>query len=59
MHLLHHFQLRLYTSELLAEYSVVWLVFPHELDGLSAEEVAEGKPVIADLVQAATRMIET
>ena len=36
-----------------------WLVFPHELDGLSAEEVAEGKPVIADLVQAATRMIET
>ena len=30
-----------------------WLVFPHELDGLSAEEVAAGKPVIADLVAAA------
>ena len=36
-----------------------WLVFPHELDGLSAEEVVAGKPVIADLVQAATRLIET
>jgi len=27
-----------------------WLVFPHELDGLNAEEVSAGKPVIADLV---------
>ena len=27
-----------------------WLVFPHELDGLSESEVMEGKPVIADLV---------
>lgn len=30
-----------------------WLVFPHELDGLSLDEVAQGKPVVADLVNAA------
>ena len=33
-----------------------WLVFPHELDGLSDAEVAAGKPVIADLVQRATQV---
>ncbi len=33
-----------------------WLVFPHELDGLSEDEVAEGKPVIADLVLRAKAM---
>jgi hypoxanthine phosphoribosyltransferase len=33
-----------------------WLVFPHELDGLSETEVATGKPVIADLVERATRV---
>jgi len=27
-----------------------WLVFPHELKGLSAEELAQGKPTIADLL---------
>lgn len=32
-----------------------WLVFPHELDGLSDEEVRTGKSVIADLVFAATK----
>lgn len=30
-----------------------WLVFPHELDGLSEAEVKAGKPVIADLVMRA------
>jgi len=30
-----------------------WLVFPHELDGLDADELLEGKPVIADLVKRA------
>ncbi len=32
-----------------------WLVFPHELDGLSDEEVRTGKPVIAELVFAAMK----
>lgn len=27
-----------------------WLVFPHELDGLSADEVQTSKPLIADIV---------
>ena len=27
-----------------------WLVFPHELKGLSLEELAVGKPYIADLL---------
>lgn len=27
-----------------------WLVFPHELDGLTPDEVAQGKPIVADLV---------
>jgi hypoxanthine-guanine phosphoribosyltransferase len=27
-----------------------WLVFPHELSGLTADEVAGRKPVVADLV---------
>lgn len=30
-----------------------WLVFPHELDGLSHEEVAEDKPLVADIVKQA------
>ena len=30
-----------------------WLVFPHELDGLTADEVADNKPIIADLVSRA------
>ena len=27
-----------------------WLVFPHELQGLNAEEVRSGKPEIADIL---------
>jgi hypothetical protein len=27
-----------------------WLVFPHELQGLSLEEVKKGKPEVADIV---------
>ena len=27
-----------------------WLVFPHELTGLTLEEVCRGKPEIADIV---------
>ena len=27
-----------------------WLVFPHELDGLAVDEVAQSKPLIADIV---------
>ena len=30
-----------------------WLVFPHELDGLTTDEVVKDKPVIADLVMRA------
>ena len=29
-----------------------WLVFPHELQGLSAKEVCDGKPHISDIVMA-------
>ena len=35
-----------------------WLVFPHELDGLSAGEVADNKPIIADLVSRAKELSE-
>ncbi|NBT29385.1 MAG: hypoxanthine phosphoribosyltransferase [Gammaproteobacteria bacterium] len=28
-----------------------WLVFPHELQGLSKEEILEGKPEIADIIR--------
>ena len=27
-----------------------WLVFPHELDGLSVEEIIENKPELANLI---------
>ena len=27
-----------------------WLVFPHELTGLTDEEVSQGKPEIADII---------
>jgi hypoxanthine phosphoribosyltransferase len=33
-----------------------WLVFPHELDGLTADEVSGQKPVIADLVTRAKEL---
>ena len=29
-----------------------WLVFPHELDGLSMEEIATNKPELADMLDA-------
>ena len=32
-----------------------WLVFPHELDGLTVDEVRAGKPLVAELVFAATQ----
>lgn len=32
-----------------------WLVFPHELDSLTDEEVRSGKPLVADLVFAAVQ----
>lgn len=35
-----------------------WLVFPHELDGLTADEVAKGKPVVADLVVRAQQALD-
>ena len=34
-----------------------WLVFPHELDGLEADEVAKNKTVVADIVAAASRAL--
>jgi hypothetical protein len=33
-----------------------WLVFPHELQGLSMEEVRSGKPEIADILAAITHL---
>jgi hypoxanthine phosphoribosyltransferase len=30
-----------------------WLVFPHEIEGLSADELAEKDPLLADLLRAA------
>ena len=27
-----------------------WLVFPHELEGLSAKEIAENKPELSSLI---------
>ena len=32
-----------------------WLVFPHELRGLSEEEVQSGKPDVADIISAINR----
>lgn len=32
-----------------------WLVFPHELDGLSAEEIISGKGELADIVKSVKR----
>ena len=31
-----------------------WLVFPHELNGLTPEEIQAGKPEMADLIGPAT-----
>tara|TARA_B100000427_G_scaffold163454_1_gene135876 strand:+ start:700 stop:1266 length:567 start_codon:yes stop_codon:yes gene_type:complete len=34
-----------------------WLVFPHELDGLSIEEIRANKPEISDLIEKITKII--
>ena len=34
-----------------------WLVFPHELDGLSIEEIRANKPEVSDLVEKITKII--
>ncbi len=36
-----------------------WLVFPHELDGLSAEEIRANKPELGNLVDRVTAVIES
>ena len=35
-----------------------WLVFPHELDGLSIEEIRANKPEVLDLVEKITNIIK-
>jgi hypothetical protein len=35
-----------------------WLVFPHELNGLSADEIRQHKPELADLVEKMAPIIE-
>ena len=35
-----------------------WLVFPHELDGLTIEELKANKPELGDLVSKICHMIE-
>tara|TARA_Y100001970_G_scaffold110183_2_gene137640 strand:- start:1520 stop:2086 length:567 start_codon:yes stop_codon:yes gene_type:complete len=34
-----------------------WLVFPHELDGLSIEEIRANKPEVSDLVEKITKIL--
>ena len=34
-----------------------WLVFPHELDGLSIEEIRANKPEVSDLIEKITKVI--
>jgi len=34
-----------------------WLVFPHELDGLSIEEIRANKPEVSDLIEKITKII--
>ena len=34
-----------------------WLVFPHELDGLSIEEIRVNKPEVSDLIEKITKII--
>ena len=34
-----------------------WLVFPHELDGLSIEEIRANKPEVSDLIEQITKII--
>ena len=34
-----------------------WLVFPHELDGLSIEEIRADKPEVSDLIEKITKII--
>ena len=35
-----------------------WLVFPHELDGLSIEEIRANKPEVSDLIEKITKIIK-
>ena len=35
-----------------------WLVFPHELDGLTVEEIKENKPELKDLIDKISTIIE-
>ena len=35
-----------------------WLVFPHELDGLSIEEIKANKPEVLDLVEKIANIIK-
>ena len=35
-----------------------WLVFPHELDGLSIEEIRANKPEVSDLVEKITNILK-
>jgi len=35
-----------------------WLVFPHELDGLTIEEIAHNKPELADMIDTIARIRE-
>jgi len=43
------------TTELMPDYYIhdtdQWLVFPHELDGLSREEIFENRPGIKELFE--------
>ena len=35
-----------------------WLVFPHELDGLTIDEIKENKPAVKDLIEKITSIIK-
>ena len=35
-----------------------WLVFPHELEGLSVEEIRTNKPEVSDLIEKITKIIK-
>ena len=35
-----------------------WLVFPHELDGLSIDEIRANKPEVSDLIEKITKIIK-
>jgi hypothetical protein len=35
-----------------------WLVFPHELDGLTIDEIKENKPAVKDLIEKISSIIK-